>query len=387
MRSTFSIFLRATGAISKEPLRTRIHDKSSLAALPCWRNHESPMNKHYQRRAKIDEYDAHLQLATSLLHTQEFGSETVLATNDYDILGNIRARLQALQCLLQDASMTTVSPRGLLNPEDALRYALRLSTPGQAALLAEKRPLYRVLHPTLDRFIQLAKRCHDSDKHNHDGCSIYHRDVTEQTLWLTHLLSDFRESLETVEHPYRVQHFLMKNEPYRQKARRVVDALLRQHPSLMMVGIDLSYVQTVKDDITPTQVRQHRRQLLTLLHNHPHFRHCLGYAWKLEHGPIKGFSYQLLCFFNAAQVDLQARIGVDIGTCWQTVTEKTGRSFCQRDLQEHYAYPGLMMFYRSDTAAPEKLHRIIAYMTQTDAYASLTLSNPWRTLGSARILR
>ncbi|WP_447885577.1 hypothetical protein [Serratia fonticola] len=345
------------------------------------------MKKYHQKRVYIDEYDVHLQLATSLLHTQDLGSETVLATKDYDTLGNIRARLQALQSQVQDMPMTDVSRIGLLNPVDTLRYALRLTTPGQAALLAEKLPPYRVLHPTLDRFIQLAKRSHDSDKRNHDGCPIYHRDVNEQTLWLTHLLSDFRESLETVMHPYQIQHFLMKNEPYRQKARRVVDALLRQYKSLMMVGIDLSYVQTVKDDVTPTQVRQHRRQLLAILHGHPHFQHCLGYAWKLEHGPVKGFSYQLLCFFNAAQVDLQARIGVDIGTCWQAVTEKTGRSFCQKDLQEDYSYPGLMMFYRSDTAAPEKLYRIIAYMTQTDAYASLTLSNPWRTFGSARILR
>lgn len=340
-----------------------------------------------QQRVKPDGYQVHLQLATSLLHTQEFGSETVLATRDYDPLDSIHTRLRVLQNLAQNVPTTTVSHLGLLNPVDTLRYALRLATPGQAALLAENLPPYRVLHPTLDRFIQLATRSHDSDKRNHDGCSIYHRDTTEQTLWLTHLLSDFRESLETVEHPYRVQHFLMKNEPYRQKARRVVDALLRQHPSLMMVGIDLSYVQAVKDDITPTQVRQHRRQLLTLLHNHPHFRHCLGYVWKLEHGPVKGFSYQLLCFFNAAQVGLQARIGVDIGTCWQSVTEKTGRSFCQKDLQEDYSYPGLMMFYRNDTAAPEKLYQIITYMTQTDAYASLTLSNPWRTFGSARILR
>lgn len=387
MRSTLSIFLRVTGAMPNEPPRTHIHDKSSLAALPCWRNHESPMNKHYQKRVCIDKYDAHLQLATSLLHTQEFGSETVLATNDYDILGNIRARLQALQCLLQDASMTTASSRGLLNPVDTLRYALRLSTPGRAALLADKRSLHRLLHPTLDRFIQLAKHCHDSYKRNHEGCPIYHQDAAEQTRWLELVLDRFRENSQTVTPPCQVQQFLMKNEPLRQKARRVVDALLRQYKSLMMVGIDLSYVQTVKDDITPTQVRQHRRQLLAILHNHSHFRHCAGYVWKLEHGPVKGFSYQLVCFFNAAQVDLYDRIGVDIGTCWQTVTEKTGRSFCQRDLQDDYSYPGLMMFYQSDTAAPEKLYRILDNMTQTDTYARLTLPHQFRTFGSARVLQ
>ncbi|WP_025122867.1 MULTISPECIES: inovirus-type Gp2 protein [unclassified Serratia (in: enterobacteria)] len=345
------------------------------------------MKKYYQKRVYIDEYDVHLQLATSLLHTQEFGSETVLATKDYDTLGNIRARLQALQYLLQDASMTTFSPRGLLNPVDTLRYALRLSTPGQAALLAEQRPLYRVLHPTLDRFIQTAKRCHDSYQRNHEGCPIYHQDAAEQTRWLEHVLDNFRKNIETVSPLCQVQQFLMKNEPHRQKARRVVNALLRQYKSLMMVGIDLSYVQTVKDDITPMQIRQHRRQLLALLHNHSHFRHCAGYAWKLEHGPIKGFCYQLVCFFNAAQVDLYARIGVDIGTCWQTVTEKAGRSFCQRDLQDDYSYPGLMMFYQTDTAAPEKLYRILDNMIQTDTYARLTLPHHFRTSGSARVLQ
>ncbi|WP_411754386.1 inovirus-type Gp2 protein [Serratia sp. (in: enterobacteria)] len=344
------------------------------------------MKKYYQKCVYIDEYDVHLQLATSLLHTQEFGSETVLATKDYDILGNIRARLQALQCLLQDAPITTTSHQGLLNPVDTLRYALRLSTPGQAALLAEKRPLYRLLHPTLDRFIQLAKRYHDNYKRSNEGCPIYHQDAAEQTRWLEHVLENFRENTETVNSPCQVQNFLMKNAPYLQKARRVVDALLQQYKSLMMVGIDLSYVQTVKDDITPTQVRQHRRQLLAMLHNHSHFRHCAGYIWKLEHGPIKGFSYQLVCFFNAAQVDLYARIGVDIGTCWQTVTEKTGRSFCQRELQDDYSYPGLMMFYQSDTAAPEKLYRIFNNMIQTDTYARLTLPHQFRTFGSARVL-
>ena len=45
------------------------------------------------------------------------------------------------------------------------------------------------------------------------------------------------------------------------------------------------------------------------------------------------------------------------------------------------------MFYQSDTAAPVKLYRIIAYMTQTDAYASLALPNAWRTFGSARVMQ
>ncbi|VXD08503.1 conserved hypothetical protein [Enterobacterales bacterium 8AC] len=345
------------------------------------------MKKQPQQRVKPDTYQAHLQLATSWLQTQEFGSETVVATRDYDTLSDLHGRLQALQNLVENAPMATTAPRGLLNPVDTFRYGLRLTTPGQAALLANNLPPYRVLHPTLDRFIQKAGQHHNSYLRNKGNGAIYHQSATEQTRWLTGLVDDFRESLETVLHPYQVQHFLMQNEPYRQKARRVVDALLRRYPSLMMVGLDLHYTQAVTDDISPEQVRQHRRQLLAMLHSHPHFRHCVGYVWTLQHGPVKGFSYQLLCFFNATQVAPQARIGVDIGICWRAVTQNAGQSFCWKDLQDDYAYPGLMMFYQSDTAAPAKLYRIIAYMTQTDAYASLTLPNSWRTFGSARVMQ
>lgn len=283
--------------------------------------------------------------------------------------------------------MSTFPSRGSLDCPDTLKYRLRLTTPGQVALLAENRPPYRIFHPTLDCFVQLAKRYHDSYQQNNGGCAIYHQDAAEQANWLKRLLYDFRESVDTVRHPYLVQQFLMKNEPYRQKSQRVVDALLRQYKSLMMVGIDLSYTPITKDDISPEQVRQHRRQLLAILHSHPHFRHCAGYVWKLEHGPIKGFSYQLVCFFNGAQVKPHDCVGMDIGTCWQTITQKTGRAFCRKNLQEDYVYPGLLMFYQSDTAAPEKLYRIFDNMTRTDTYARLALPNQLRTFSSAMVMR
>ncbi|WP_261282421.1 YagK/YfjJ domain-containing protein [Serratia fonticola] len=345
------------------------------------------MDNQYQKRTKNDEYDTHLQLATSLLQTQESGSETLSPTNDFDTLGNIYERLRGLQSLVQDTSVATFPSRGSLDCPDTLKYRLRLTTPGQAALLAENLPPYRIFHPTLDCFIQLAKRYHDSYQQNNGGCAIYRQDIPEQANWLQRLFHDFREDVETVSHPYLVQQFLMKNEPYRQKARHVVNELLRQYKSLMMVGIDLSYTPITKDDISPEQVRQHRRQLLAMLHSHPHFRHCLGYAWKLEHGPIKGFSYQLVCFFNGSQVEPHDCIGMDIGTCWQTITQKTGRAFCRKNLQEDYVYPGLLMFYQSDTAAPEKLYRIFDNMTRTDTYARLALPNQLRTFSSAMVMR
>lgn len=345
------------------------------------------MDNQYQKRTKNDKYDTHLQLATSLLQTQESGSETLSPTNDYGTLDNIYRRLQGLQSLVQDTSLATFPSRCSLDCPDTLKYRLRLATPGQAALLAENLPPYRIFHPTLDCFIQLAKRYNDSYQQNNGGCAIYRQDTAEQANWLQRLFHDFREDVETVRHPYLVQQFLMKNEPYRQKARRVVDELLRQYKSLMMVGIDLSYTPISKDDISPEQVRQHRRQLLAMLHSHPHFRHCLGYAWKLEHGPIKGFSYQLVCFFNGAQVEPHDCIGMDIGTCWQTITQKTGRAFCRKNLQEDYVYPGLLMFYQSDTAAPEKLYRIFDNMTRTETYARLALPNQLRTFSSAMVMR
>ncbi|WP_162149750.1 YagK/YfjJ domain-containing protein [Chania multitudinisentens] len=345
------------------------------------------MDNQYQKRSKNDEYDTHLQLATSLLQTQKSGPETLSPTRDFDTLENIYGRLRGLQSLAQDTSVATFPTSSSLDCSDTLKYKLRLATPGQAALLADSVPPYRILHPTLDQFIQMAKRYHDSYLQNNGRSAIYHQDIAEQANWLKRLFYDFRESVETVRHPYLVQQFLMKNEPYRQKARRVVDALLRQYKSLMMVGIDLSYTPMTKDDISPEQVRQHRRQLLAMLHSHPHFRHCLGYAWKIEHGPIKGFSYQLVCFFNGAQVELHDGIGMDISTCWQTITQKTGRAFCRKNLQEDYVYPGLMMFYQSDTAAPEKLYRIFDNMTRTDTYARLTLPNQLRTFSSAMVMR
>ncbi len=165
--------------------------------------------------------------------------------------------------------------------------------------------------------------------------------------------------------------------------QRYIDDLFDQYSKLLVVRVDLRYSKEYREsceghEVSPEHVRKCFNDFMH--HFERQFPAKVGYAWKLEYGPILGYHYHFLVFFNGHEVREDETLGHMVGQRWAEKAE--GGSFwnCNID-KERYTKQGSLgigMVRYNDDELRRNLERAASYLVKIDDYVRLKLPEGWK---------
>lgn len=188
----------------------------------------------------------------------------------------------------------------------------------------------------------------------------------------------FNKCVEVIREEARSKAFKAKVNSYQRSSNKnykelvgYIDALFVRYSRLLVVRLDLSYSKE-NCDVTQADAARDRKRLFENARSNNLFANMVGWVWKLEHGPMKGFHYHMLFFFDGSKVQQGIKIAWLIGQYWVDVVTK-GRGLyynCNRDYS-YYKWCGVGMVSHSDEQAREGLRNAVLYLTKTDLFMKL----------------
>jgi hypothetical protein len=151
-----------------------------------------------------------------------------------------------------------------------------------------------------------------------------------------------------------------------------VDALFERYSRLLVLRVDISYKKQFSR-ITQAEVKRDRERLFENARSNKIFRDMVGYIWKLEHGPEKGFHYHVMFFFDGSKVREDGTLAERIGRYWMNVvTRGRGLYYNCNASKWRYRNCGVGMVSYSDNVMREwGLREAVFYLTKTDLYMKL----------------
>lgn len=151
-----------------------------------------------------------------------------------------------------------------------------------------------------------------------------------------------------------------------------VDALFERYSRLLVLRVDLGY-QKEHSKTTLAEAKQDREHLFRNTRSNKLFNGMVGYIWKLEHGPEKGFHYHMMFFFDGAKVREDGTLVRRIGQYWiDMITKGRGVYYnCNAD-KSRYKSCGIGMVHNADNLMRDSLTNLaVPYLTKTDLYMKL----------------
>jgi hypothetical protein len=166
--------------------------------------------------------------------------------------------------------------------------------------------------------------------------------------------------------------------------RELMDALFDCYSRLMVIRVDLGYCEFDSPYIDYETARYHREQLCIAFNTHSLFRHLLGYAWKLEWQPKKGFHYHFIFFFDGHQCQediIQARL---INEMWaKAITGGQGHPWnCNLNAEQIYDDNAMGCIDYHDFEKKRGLYWLAKYLTKIDECAAMLVKG--RTFQTSR---
>ena len=158
-----------------------------------------------------------------------------------------------------------------------------------------------------------------------------------------------------------------------QRVCELIEGLFHRHSRLLVLRVDLGYTEFDMPNIDDETARHHREQLCYAFNHHPLFEHLLGYAWKLEYQPKKGFHYHCLFFFNGHQCREDITLACQIGELWAgPITGTQGLYYnCNLDAGQRYRYNAMGLVDYHDFEKQRGLYVLAQYLTKIDEYAAM----------------
>ena len=150
------------------------------------------------------------------------------------------------------------------------------------------------------------------------------------------------------------------------------DALFERYSRLLILRVDLSYRKQYSKT-TQAEARRDRERLFGNARSNKLFGDMVGYIWKLEHGPVKGFHYHVMFFFDGSKVREDGTLAERVGRYWnEMVTKGRGLSYNCNASKWRYKNCGIGMVNYNDSVLREVgLRSAICYLTKTDLYMKL----------------
>jgi hypothetical protein len=150
-----------------------------------------------------------------------------------------------------------------------------------------------------------------------------------------------------------------------------VDALFERHSRLLVLRVDLSYSKE-NSKTTQTEAKRDRERLFENARSNKLFGEMVGYIWKLEHGPEKGFHYHMMFFFDGSKVREDITLAKRIGEYWtEVITKGRGLYYNCNAVKLAYKSCGIGMIEHADGNLREGLRNAVVYLTKTDLYMKL----------------
>lgn len=159
-----------------------------------------------------------------------------------------------------------------------------------------------------------------------------------------------------------------------------IDALFRRYARLLVLRVDFSYLwDTVwmEEEWMEryAQAKQDLKRFLDNMDNNKLFEHVVGYAWKLECGPEKGWHNHLLFFLDGAKVREDKTLGMLFGEYWKNHTQNNGGYYNCNGCKSEYKFPAIGMINYHDLHLIDALKNAAQYLTKVDHIARALAPN------------
>ena len=146
--------------------------------------------------------------------------------------------------------------------------------------------------------------------------------------------------------------------------------LFNHSTKLLIVRVDLGYLNDSKQQITIDQFYQHFEIMRSYLSNQDtFFSNIHGYSWTIEQGEKQGYHVHLLLMYDGTKVQNAFYYAQRVGKEWKEITKGSGRYFNLHDkeylhqLRKAGCDIGLGTISRNNAGDWERLVAVIEYLT------------------------
>lgn len=208
---------------------------------------------------------------------------------------------------------------------------------------------------------------------------------------LNECVDNIRSEAKSAKFRFRLNSYQRSSNKNHKEVVNYIDALFERYSRLLVLRIDLGYrkqasvvlqagdkpnsmIDQAKRSPMPTQIeaKQDREHLFENARSNKLFGNMVGYIWKLEHGPEKGFHYHVVLFFDGSKVREDVSLARRIGTYWvDIITKGRGLYYNCNAFKFKYKSCGIGMINHSDLEFRERLQNAVVYLTKTDLYMKL----------------
>lgn len=192
------------------------------------------------------------------------------------------------------------------------------------------------------------------------------------------LMAHLNECVDKIRQEVKSEKFLSKLNSYQRSSNKnykeltgYADALFERYSRLLVLRVDLSYSKE-NSKTTQVQAKRDRERLFENARSNKLFDYMVGYIWKLEHGPEKGFHYHMMFFFDGSKVREDITLAKRIGEYWTgVVTKGRGLYFNCNVGKLAYKSCGIGMVDHTDAQLRKGLRNAVIYLAKTDLYMKL----------------
>ncbi|PPD37088.1 MAG: hypothetical protein CTY18_01890 [Methylomonas sp.] len=176
-----------------------------------------------------------------------------------------------------------------------------------------------------------------------------------------------------------------------ERLRLYINNLFNRHSRLLVLRVDLTYqweTTWLEQDWKTRywEAKQDLKRFLDNMDSNDLFEHVVGYAWKLECGPDKGWHYHVLFFCNGSKVREDENLGMLIGKYWKKLTQYRGDYHNCNGYKSRYESLCIGMINYYDLHLIDALKSAAKYLVKVDHIARALVQGNGRTFGRGEIL-
>lgn len=185
-------------------------------------------------------------------------------------------------------------------------------------------------------------------------------------------LKDFEQQIK--KHKRRINdelhQFFLQEENNTESLKNYVNDLFRHYAKLLIVRVDLAYLNDSKSQINIEQFYQHFEKIRNRLSNKDTcFENLHGYAWAIEQGKDRGYHAHLLLIYDGTKHRKGSYLAQEVGEKWVNITLGKGSYFNPHNKQYIHQLKskgcliGLGTVSRSIEGDWERLLSVVPYLT------------------------
>lgn len=189
----------------------------------------------------------------------------------------------------------------------------------------------------------------------------------EQLAFYEKMLKMLKGEIERDLHQFRLQ-----EKDNTESLKEYVEQIFNHHTKVLMVRVDLGYLNDSKEQITVEQFYRHFEVMRNRLSNQDTFFSNLhGYSWAIEQGRERGYHVHLLLMYDGTKVQNGSYYAQRVGEKWQHITQGHGSYFNLHSkdyinkLRMAGCDIGIGMVSRNNEGDWERVVTVIEYLTDS----------------------